>query len=455
MKTLKAAAMALTLAIGSHGAFAAVSADEAKQLGTTLTPVGATKAGNADGTIPAWSGGLTTPPPGYVKKAGPNAYIDPFKDEKPLLRIDAKNMAQYADKLSAGTKELLKRNPDYYIDIYPTHRTAAYPDSVYAATKRNATECKTSRGGIALDVSCRGGVPFPIPKTGNEVMWNMLTSYSAPYATHNQISYVVDSSGNPYVSNIMNAYIEKPFYMGDTREDSQAFNTLYLTQLAPARSRGAMMGYTDNLDPIKNPRSAWQFDPAQRRVKLAPSFAYDTPNSQTGGTVVYDEVNLFSGAMDRFDFKLIGKKEMYIPYNNYKLVMQCSGRNQQLKAHTLNPECERWELHRVWVVEATLKPGMRHMYSKRVFFVDEDSPGAGEEDTYDSAGNLFKGLFIYPWQVYDAFTPMTQCFSAFDFTKGNYTLEAVVDGNGWYDFHVKPPSDRDMSPQSLTGAGND
>lgn len=455
MNVLKAGLLACTLAASSYSCFAAVSADEAKALGTTLTPVGAIKAGNADGTIPAWTGGLTTPPAGYTAKLAPGAYIDPFKGEKPVLRIDGKNMEQYADKLSAGTKELLKRNPDYYLDIYPTHRTAAYPDSVYAGTKRNATECKTLQGGVALDPACRGGIPFPIPKTGNEVMWNLLTAYSPPVRAHNARSYVVDTAGHPYVANELDSYTESTFYMAEGRSNPQKYYQLYIVTQSPARERGGMLGYSDYLNPVKQPRQAWQFDPGQRRVKLAPTFAYDTPSSQTGGTTFFDEAFLFSGAMDRFDYKLIGKKEMYIPYNNYKLGMQCVGENQALKAHTLDPECERWELHRVWVVEATLKPGMRHAYSKRVFYVDEDAPASGMEDTYDGGGNLYKALYTYEFQVYDAYTPYAAIFSAFDFTKGNYSLQSILGPTGYYNFHPKVPGERELTPEALAGSGND
>jgi hypothetical protein len=455
MNVLKAAAVACTLAIGSYSCQAAVSADEAKEVGSTLTPVGAIKAGNADGTIPAWTGGVATPPAGYTPKLAAGAYIDPFKADNPILRIDSKNMAQYADKLSAGTKELLKRNPDYYVDIYPTRRSAAYPDAVYAATKRNATECKTLQNGIALDTACRGGMPFPIPKTGYEVMWNLVTAYVAPARAHNARSYVVDAGGHPYVANELDSYTEKPFYLSEGRSDAQKYNQLYILTLSPPRSRGSMLGYSDYLDPIKHPRQAWQFDPGQRRVKMAPTFSYDTPSAETGGTTLFDEAFLFNGEMDRFDFKLIGKKEMYIPYNNYKLAMQCVGENQALKAHTLDPACERWELHRVWVVEATLKSGMRHAYSKRVFYVDEDAPATGMEDTYDSGGNLYKALYTYVFQVYDASTPYAAIFSVFDFAKGNYSLQSILGPNGYYNFHFKVPGERDLTPEALAGGGND
>ncbi|MGF6997100.1 DUF1329 domain-containing protein [Paraburkholderia sp. GAS32] len=454
MKAWKAMALACTLAIGYHACLAEVSADEAKDLGGSLTPVGATKAANADGTIPAWTGGLTTPPAGYVRKLAPGAYIDPYKDEKPVLRIDSKNMSQYADRLSAGARELLKRNPDYYLDIYPTHRTAAFPESVYEATRGNATKCKTLQGGLSLDSSCRGGIPFPIPKTGYEAMWNHLVAYQPPVALHNSDVWIVDTSGHPYLASEVDGYIEMPFYMGDKRSDVEKYNFVVFNFTNPPRSRGEIVTYADYLDPIKQPRRAWDFDPGQRRMKLAPTFAYDTPAAPAAGTSFFDDTFLFSGAMDRFDFKLVGKKEMYIPYNTYKLSMQCLGQ-KALKAHTLDPTCERWELHRVWVVEATLKAGMRHAYSKRVLYLDEDNPAAGMADNYDSGGNLYRGLFVYPFQVYDAASPFGSMYSVFDFVKGNYSINVLLSPSGYYDFHPKIPGERELTPEALAGSGND
>ncbi len=397
---------------------------------------------------------MATPPPGYVRKLAPGAYVDPFKDEKPVLRIDASNVASYADKLSSGAKELLKRNPGYYLDIYPTHRTAAFPESVYDATKRNATKCKTLQGGLILDPVCRGGIPFPIPKTGFEVMWNHLVAYQPPVGLHDSRVQIVDTSGHPYLASEVDGYMETPFYLGDTRSDPDKYNFVVFNFKNPPRSRGQVVAYADYLDPLKQPRKAWFFDPGQRRMKLAPTFAYDTPAAPAAGTSFFDDAFLFTGAMDRFDFKLVGKKEMYIPYNNYKLSMKCVGETA-LKPHTLDPSCERWELHRVWVVEATLKAGMRHAYSKRVVYIDEDASAAGMADNYDSGGNLYRGLFTYPIQVYDVPGPFAGMYSVFDFAKGNYSLNVIPSTTGYYDFHPRIPGDRELTPEALAGSGND
>ena len=119
-KTLLAGALLAVL-----GTAQAVTPEEAKQLGTKLTRVGANPAANADGTIPAYTGGLTTPPPGF--KAGSSVRIDPFAKEKPRLTITAGNMAQHEGQLTAGARALLKKYPGYKINVYPTHRTVALP----------------------------------------------------------------------------------------------------------------------------------------------------------------------------------------------------------------------------------------------------------------------------------------------------------------------------------------
>lgn len=430
---------------------AAVSADEAQQLGTTLTPIGAIKAGNKDGTIPPWTGGMTTSPPGYVP--GKNAlYVYPFKDEKPLFRITGSNYEKYADQLDASQIELLKRNPEYYMDIYPTHRTAAYSPAIYAATERNATQCSTERNGLAVNPSCRGGYPFPIPKTGFEVMWNHLLAYQPPVRLHDFTGYVVDAAGHPYLVSVEDSYTEWSYYIKERTNPQQYYYSEALTKY-PAAGKGEIVGFSDFLDPLKYPRQAFDYDPGLRRVKLAPSFAYDTPIANIGGVMLYDELFLYLGAMDRFDFKLIGKKEMYIPYNNY-IEYRCPG-SEAIGAKNLNPACERWELHRVWEVEADLKPGMRHAYSKRIFYLDEDSYNGGMSDSFDHEGHLYRGGFIFPEQIYDVPFFFQGPFAVYDFIKGDYTMQGLLMPTGNKYFKGKPMDERDMNPDALAGAGND
>ena len=443
-------AMAL-LAGASLQAVAAVSAEEAKQLGTTLTEFGAIKAGNADGSIPPYTGGLTKAPPGF--KPGSGFWVDPYKDDKPLYRIDAKNMDKYADKLSDGQKALLKKNPStYYIDVYPTRRSAAYPERVLKATVRNATVCKSIKDGLAVGEGCRGGLPFPIPKTGNEAMHNQALRWQGDTAvtTPGSRSWVVDSSGNPVLTATQRTLSDFTFYQTSLsdRDPSMAWR-VYSYTTAPARKAGEMTGITDFIDPVEKPRRAWSYTPGQRRVKLSPEFSYDTPVASQGGVTLFDELFVFSGKQDRFDFKLVGKKEMIIAYNSYKNAYDCPTLELALQKTHVNPVCERWELHRVWVVEAKLKAGMRHAYSKRIYYFDEDMTGAASYDAYDQNGELHRAIFSGTTQFYDHDIPWTVRNVIYDFNKNYYAYVNDVMQGG---FKVAPAalSERDLNPEAIT-----
>lgn len=362
---------------------------------------GAIKAGNADGSIPAYTGGLQKPPANW--KADSTSLADPYADEKPLFKIDASNMDKYGDKLSEGVKHLLKTKPGYYLNIYPSHRSIRFPKSVEDASIRNASnpDCKTENDGVSMTEACRGGIPFPIPKTGSEVMWNKVVNYS-PVARIDSNNWLLDANGNVLLTSALRLYSDRLNYYGtpQQRKDTSAYVNLISILTGPTRSVGAGQGFKDHLNPVEKPRRAFSYTPGQRRVRMAPEFTYDTPHGQLGGAVVYDEVYLFSGAMDRFDFKLVGKKEAYIPYNNYKAVFGCPKPEDLFAKNSVNPECERWELHRVWVVEATLKPGSRHIYKKRSWWFDEDGSNAALYDAWDQAGKIYRTGYNYSLQTY-------------------------------------------------------
>ena len=427
---------------------AAAPADQVAQIGKTLTPFVAIIAGNADGSIPPYTGGLTQSPPGFKPDSG--FWADPFKDEKPLLRINSKNMEQYADRLSGGQKMLLSKFPGYYLDIYPTHRTAAYPQALLDASQRNASNCRTTKDNLAVDPACRGGLPFPLPQNGNEVIWNQQLRYKGTgyTTTASSNSWVVDSQGSVTKTAESATMEEAPYYQTQQADrDPQLYYRAWALDSYPARSAGQLIILADYLDPQSQPRRAWSYTPGMRRIKLAPEFAYDTPVPNQGGVNLFDELQMFSGSQDRFDYKLVGRKEMYIPYNAYKFYFSC-GQEEQFKPHHANPACERWELHRVWVVEATLKPGKRHVYSKRTYYLDEDTFGAGLYDAWDQGGVLYRALFQSGVQLYDKNLPYTVKNVSYDFNKGMWSL--LNDGlKGGYRVHDAPLSERDMKPESI------
>ena len=437
---------ALTLALSS-AAVAGVSADEAKQLGTTLTAIGAEKAANKDGTIPAYTGGLTTAPAGF--KPGDGVRPNPFAGEKPRLSIDAKNMAEHADKLTEGTKALLHKHPSFRIDVYPTHRSVSFPKFVTDNTAKCAVAAKTSNEGRSME-GCHAGFPFPLPKTGYEAMWNHLVRFNGQAYQSKYRNLNVDASGRVTLATEGNSTQEYPFW--DAGKDSaDTYWRIKLMYTGPARRAGEGLLIIDPLDVSAKDRRAWTYLPGQRRVKVAPDLSHDTPNPGTAGSNTFDDVFIFNGSMERFDFKLVGKKEMIVPYNDYAAVYEAK-QDALLKPNHMNPDLVRWELHRVWVVEATLRDGKRHVYGKRVFYLDEDSWAALASDQYDGRGQLYRAGFAYMAPSYDLPAPYTDMFGHYDLVAGIYSLTGFIAETGGLR-HTKPLSEREWSADSLAGAG--
>jgi len=441
---IMAAAICLILAQTSG---AAVTSEEAKALGARLTPMGAERSGNRDNTIPAWDGGLKTPPACYKKEDG--RLCDPFADEKPLFSINAGNMQKYEDRLSEGQKALLKRYPDYHMDVYPSHRTAALPQWLYENTASNAVRAHTTDAGIGMQ-DASAGVPFPIPKDGYEAMWNHLTRYQGQARTLVSETYNVDAADNVTFV-LRNKILEDfPYYNTGKKSDADVLSRSRHYYIAPARQAGWGIAWIDYINAASKGRRAWQYMPGQRRVKLAPDLAFDTPGTQNAGAAFYDDIYMFNGSMERFDFKLVGKKELFVPYNTYKWGWTSAAKDI-LKPHFLNPDLMRWELHRVWVIEATLKPGARHGYSKRRFYLDEDTWTALLNENYDGRGELWRTAVMNMTPNYDALAPAGTTHVYYDLVSGLYSSISMLNGNK-IDY-LDPQPDAAFSPDALAGAG--
>ena len=447
VQTLLAAS--LVMAIGAQ-AQAAVSAQEAAKLGSSLTLVGAEKAASADGAIPAYAGGLTTAPASF--KAGDSMRPDPFASEKPVLVIDGKNVDQYKGMLTATTVELAKRFPTFRVDVYPTHRTVALPQAVLDNSVKNASGAKSLEGGLAID-NVLPGVPFPIPQSGSEAMWNFLLRYQGVNINSEYDSWNVDSAGVPSLATTGQAFITYPIYenLAQTISSADVYYQMKLYYTGPARRAGESIMLKDAANPLQQPRRAWQYLPGQRRVKLAPNLAYDTPNPGTAGAGTYDDVFVFNGALDRYDWKLVGKQEMIVPYNTYKLTYAQDPKSLTTPNH-LAPDFVRWEKHRVWVVEGNLKAGARHVYQKRRFYLDEDSWAALASDQYDARGQLYRGSFAFLSQSYDKQVPDSTPFMIYDLVGGSYNINGVVGPYGGIRY-IDSLSKAQWSPESLAGAG--
>jgi hypothetical protein len=231
------------------------------------------------------------------------------------------------------------------------------------------------------------------------------------------------------------------------RDKNMAWRVFSVTK-QPARLAGGVTGLNDFIDPEAQPRKAWSYTPGQRRIRQSPEFSYDTPVASQGGLTLFDELFVVSGKLDRFDYKLVGKKEMFLPYNQYKGSFECPTVDMALLAKHTNPACDRWELHRVYVVEATLKSGQRHAYSKRNYYFDEDLSAAGNYDAYDQNGQLYRSMFNGMIQMYDHKLPWAVRNIIYDFNKSMYGYFNDVNVGG-HTLTAEPRSERELNPESI------
>jgi len=418
----------------SASVFAAVSADQAARLDKDLTPLGAERAGNADGTIPAWTGGITQPPAGYTPGMH---HPDPYADDQPLYVITGANLAQYRDKLTAGSIALLQAYPDYKLPVYPTHRSASVPARVYEATKVNATRANLVRDGAGVEGAI-GGIPFPIPQNGMEVMWNHLLRFRGVIAERH-IAQAAPTRGGTYtLVDFDEEYIFNYYLEGMTPE--KLGNTAFYFQqevTAPPRLAGSILLVRETIDQVKEPRNAWVYNPGQRRVRRAPNIAYDNPGTAADGMRTSDQLDMFNGALDRYTWELVGKREMIVPYNSFKLHSDKVKYADILKPLHINQDLTRYELHRVWVVEAKLKPGTSHIYPHRTFYIDEDSWQALAVDQYDSRGQLWRVSEAHCINYYEVPTFWSTLEVHTDLLAGRYLAFGMANEGPTYDFTIK------------------
>jgi len=422
MRSLITAALVSGFLVAASTAPAAVSKEEAARLGgPELTPVGAERAGNADGTIPEWKGGVTEPPAGW-KPGDPR--IDLFADDKVLFTIDAGNVDKYADKLSPGQIALIKSYNGYKMDVYPTRRSCAYPADRYEAIKQNARIAKVDDDCLLLD----GTHPplFPIPKTGCELIQNgKLCVYNGIEGFDRMEATIVPTLSGAYEPIIR----EQKFTFRGENPEFPTFQSLngvwtksFSHNMAPAKQAGEM---TLCWALVEGHLKCWTYNPGQRRVRLNPNFEYDNPVPGFQGMMMIDQNNGYVGAPDRYNWKLIGKKEMYIPYNVFKFYDKSLKYDDIIKPHYTQRDLIRYELHRVWVVEATVRPDRRHMMPRRVFYIDEDSWLISVVDGYDARGSLWRVSEHYPTLLYEIPSCTANSSIYYDLVAGRYLASPI------------------------------
>ena len=380
------AALALCVA-WALPATAELPASQIARLGADLTPLGGERAGNASGTIPAWNGGITRPPRGYSRG---EHHRDPFAGDRPLFVIDGSNIDAHRSRLSVGHQRMLELYPDFRMKVYPTRRSASAPQRIYDATRRVAATAHLEDNGNGVGGAVIG-IPFPIPSNGLEAIWNHLLRYRGETVSC-MMGQAAVTAGGDYTVVQFEVEAEVRYSLPGMTE-AKLDNTMMLFKqkvLAPTRLAGDILLVHETMNQVREPRRAWTYNPGQRRVRRAPNVAYDNPGTTTDGLRTADQFDMFNGAVDRYDWKLVGKRELYVPYNSYQLHSDELSFSDILTPRHVNPEYLRYELHRVWVVEATLASGARHVYKRRTFYIDEDSWQILVADIYDTRDRLWR-----------------------------------------------------------------
>lgn len=439
--TLSAASLALALALalpsGLHGQ------------GANLTPLGGERAANAAGTIPAWDGGITKPPAGYTPG---RHYVDPYAADKVLFTITQQNAGQYANQLSEGHKAMLKAYGSFKMNVYPTRRSASAPQRIYDATAKNVGRAKLTNNGNGVEGAI-GGPPFPQPKSGVEVIWNHLLRYRGDIAQR-WVIQATPTRGGQYTPVQFDEETMFRYHLAGMTPEKLGNQILLFKQTvtAPARLAGGILLVHETLDQVKKPRDAWLYNPGQRRVRRAPQVAYDNPGTAADNMRTSDQLDMFNGAPDKYEWKLVGKREIYVPYNGYRLQDPKLKYRDIITPLHINPDHARYELHRVWVVDATLRSGERHIYKRRVFYVDEDSWQILVMDQYDNRDQLWRVSEGHAMNFYNVPAVWTSAETHTDLQAGRYLVMGLFNEGRVHDFNLKR-SEADFTPDALRTSG--
>jgi hypothetical protein len=460
MKRLKvgsALAVVMPLMIYTSVVLAKVPPEEAAKLGTTLTPIGAEPGANADGSIPAYTGNMSGLPSG-LKYDGPGTpYPDPYADDPILHSVTQANVEEHNKFLSPGLKALFAAYPDSFrADVYPSHRDGGYSDRFIEKSHFNAVNSELQNGEDGIR-GFTGSVAFPIPHTGAEVLWNARTS--APYhtltGTYSDIAVFSNGSRSERRSTIISEYpyLAPEPAVGTQEGELGSWAARVMTNVhKPVRDKGMITSIFEPYDYVTNAREAWRYLPGSRRVRRAPTVGYDTPDGP-GGFITVDDTLGFNGAMDRFEWTLLGKEELYVPYHSYKFDKPGLAYDTLLTPFHANPDYMRYEKHRVWIVEANLREGKRHIYAKRRFYVDEDSWNIVMTENYDGRGELWKVVLIN--SIYEFNVPgyVNRAMMFHELRAAGYITIRLVNDSEPLDYTAKPKGEAYFSPTNVRKLG--
>ena len=442
---------AAVLLVSTGAAQAKVPPEQMARLDQDLTPLGSERGANKDGSIPAWTGGLTSPPDGIGYEKGKHL-PDPFAADKPLFRVTGANAGEYDRFITRGQKALLERHDSYFMDVYPSRRSCAQPEFVYKAARNNALvgELVADGNGVAKAIMAS---PFPIPNNGLEIVWNHTLRYRG-YKLQRQFTAIpVNQSGDYYQITVHDdAILRWSDPQKRNAEELDNISIYYLLQTkAPARSAGYVVLVQESLNMSVEARRAWTYSPGTRRVRRAPTIAYDNPGTNSDGITTSDSFGGFNGAPDRFNWTVRGRSEKFIAYNNYRRVLVPY--DELVGKHHINQAVMRYEKHRVWEVEGKLKENFRHIYARRVFYIDEDTKGIVATEIYDGRGQLWRVQELGGGVQYELPLCGGSGDTVYDLMVGRYLMLGLINEEKPIDFDAKHLDANRYTPASIRRLG--
>jgi hypothetical protein len=430
---------------------AKVPPEQMARLDADLTPLGSERGGNQDGSIPAWRGGLTSPPEGIGYEKGKHL-PDPFAADKPLFRLTGANAGDYDAFITRGQKALLERHDSYFMDIYPSRRSCAQPEFVYKAARNNALVGELVAEGNGVSEAIMAS-PFPIPNNGLEIVWNHTLRYRGYKLQREFTAIPVNQSGDYYQITVHDdAILRWSDPQKRNAEELDNISIYYLLQTkAPARSAGYVVLVQESLNMSVEARRAWTYSPGTRRVRRAPTIAYDNPGTNSDGITTSDSFGGFNGAPDRFNWTVRGRSEKFIAYNNYRRVLVPY--DELVGKHHINQAVMRYEKHRVWEVEGNLKENFRHIYARRVFYIDEDTKGIVATEIYDGRGDLWRVQELGGGVQYELPLCGGSGDTVYDLMVGRYLMTGLINEEKPIDFDASHLDANRYTPGNIRRLG--
>lgn len=421
-----------------HPTYAAISADSAARLQDELTPIGAIRAGNRSQGIPQWEGGLSRSP-GEQPPVPVQPYPNPFADDEPLYTITPSNWKRYQAQLTPGQQALLQHYPAYQLVVYPTRRSAAFPETFYQATQQLATTAQLTPTGT-LAAPRLDGIPFPLPRNGQEALWNYQLRHQGQWLTRRLFQAI--PSKQPYFTL---TWIER--WRFNTVLTPETATTVWQYQqhlqspaLLADQRRWLHAPRALNQQPI----AAWLQLSEDSRARRLPTLdgAQTLPFSDGLQTLAHWPALHLSSQL--YELQLTGRQVLFMPYNAYAL--QAVATDSLLAEQHLNQTLPRYEQHRVWVVMATRKDtAALARYHTQTLYFDEDSWHLLGVELYDAAGKLVQVIEHHPMVFYDIPTFGTVLTVVYDLVQQRYLVRGLATDPFLCDFHT-PVAAQAMQP---------